>query len=84
MTEQHKCVQKGKFDELNFILGGLPTYGPDFYQDEPWVEVFEVGAEDPDTEGKGDSQASDTQRLLGLPHPAAHHMNSGCSNGFRC
>lgn len=75
-----QMLKKGKLDELNFILGGLPTYGPDFYQDEPWVEVIEVGAEDPDAEGKGDSQVSDTQWLLGLPHPAVHHMNNGCSN----
>lgn len=84
MTKQRDCVQKGKLDELNFILGGLPTYGPDFYQDEPWVEVIEVEAEDPDAEGKGDSQVSDTQWLLGLPHPAVHHMNNGCSNVIRC
>lgn len=91
LTNQSECVhtQKGKLDELNFILGGggmggLPTYAPDFYQDEPWVEVIEVETEDPDAEGKEDSQESDTQRLLGLPHPVVHHMNTGCSNVIRC
>lgn len=86
----NKCVhkQKGKLDELNFILsgggmGGLPTYAQDFYQDEPWVEFIEVDAEDADTGEKEENQGSDTQRLLGLCHPASHHMNTGCSNGVR-
>lgn len=86
----HKCVhtQKGKLDELNFILtgggmGGLPTYAPDFYQDEPWVEFIEVDAENADGEEKGDRRGSDTQRLLGMPQPTSHHMNVGCSNAIR-
>uniref|UniRef100_A0A4W6CJZ9 Growth hormone receptor n=1 Tax=Lates calcarifer TaxID=8187 RepID=A0A4W6CJZ9_LATCA len=80
-----ELLKKGKLDELNFILsgggmGGLPAYAPDFYQDEPWVEFIEVDAEDADTGEKEDNQGSDTQRLLGLPQPASHHMNIGCSN----
>ncbi|KAK1893006.1 Growth hormone receptor [Dissostichus eleginoides] len=80
-----ELLKKGKLDELNFILsgggmGGLPTYAQDFYQDEPWVEFIEVDAEDADTGEKEDNQGSDTQRLLGLCHPASHHMNTGCSN----
>lgn len=81
-------MQKGKLDELNFILsgggmGGLSTYAPDFYQDEPWVEFIEVDAEDADAGEKEDNQSSDTQRLLGLPQPVSHHMNIGCSNAIR-
>lgn len=88
-SSSHTCksVQKGKLDELNFILNGggigsLTTYTPDFYQDEPWVEFIEVDAEDVDAAEK-DAQASDTQRLLGLPQPASHHMNIGCANAVR-
>ncbi|XP_010766970.1 growth hormone receptor a [Notothenia coriiceps] len=80
-----ELLKKGKLDELNFILsgggmGGLPTYAQDFYQDEPWVEFIEVDAEDADTGEKEENQGSDTQKLLGLCHPASHHMNTGCSN----
>uniref|UniRef100_A0A3Q1FSX1 Growth hormone receptor a n=1 Tax=Acanthochromis polyacanthus TaxID=80966 RepID=A0A3Q1FSX1_9TELE len=82
-----ELLKKGKLDELNFILtgggmGGLPTYAPDFYQDEPWVEFIEVDGEDGDSGEKEDNRASDTQRLLGLPHPVSHHMNMGCSNAI--
>lgn len=82
-----ELLKKGKLDELNFILtgggmGGLPTYAPDFYQDEPWVEFIEVDAEDADVGEKEDNQGSDTQRLLGLPQPVSHHMNAGCSNAI--
>ncbi|XP_068994704.1 growth hormone receptor a isoform X2 [Embiotoca jacksoni] len=75
-------LKKGKLDELNFILsgggmGGLPSYAPDFYQDEPWVEFIEV---DTDSGEKEDNRGSDTQRLLGLPQPVSHLMNMGCSN----
>ncbi|XP_023249973.1 growth hormone receptor-like isoform X2 [Seriola lalandi dorsalis] len=76
-----ELLKKGKLDELNFILsggmGGLPTYAPDFYQDEPWVEFIEVDAVDADTGEKEDNQGSDTQRLLGLSQPVSHHMNIG-------
>ncbi|KAG7237576.1 hypothetical protein INR49_032193 [Caranx melampygus] len=79
-----ELLKRGKLDELNFILsggmGGLPTYAPDFYQDEPWVEFIEVDAEDTDTGEKEDNQGSDTERLLGLPQPVSHHINIGCSN----
>ncbi|XP_040010943.1 growth hormone receptor a isoform X2 [Xiphias gladius] len=82
-----ELLKKGKLDELSFILsgggmGGLPTYAPDFYQDEPWVEFIEVDAEGADTGEKEDNQGSDTQRLLGLPQPVSHHMNTGCSNAI--
>lgn len=82
-----ELLKKGKLDELNFILtgggmGGLPTYAPDFYQDEPWVEFIEVDADDGDSGEKEDSRGSDTQRLLGMPHPVSHHMNMGCSNAI--
>ncbi|XP_042277562.1 growth hormone receptor a isoform X2 [Thunnus maccoyii] len=78
---------KGKLEELNFILsgggmGGLPTYAPDFYQDEPWVEFIEVDAEDPDSGEKEDNQGSDTQRLLSVSQPVSHHMHIGCSNAI--
>ncbi|TMS03738.1 Growth hormone receptor [Larimichthys crocea] len=81
-----ELLKKGKLDELNFILsgggmGGLPTYAPDFYQDEPWVEFIEVDA-DADAGEKEDNQSSDTQRLLALPQPVSHHMNKGCSNAI--
>lgn len=77
-------MKKGKLDELNFILsggsmGGLSTYAPDFYQDEPWVEFIEVDANDGDAGQKG----LDTQRLLGLPQPASHHMNIEGSSVMR-
>lgn len=80
-------MQKGKLDELNFILsgegmGGLPTYASDFYRDEPWVEFIEVDAEHTDTDER-DSQASDTQRLLSEPQPISHHMNMQCSTNDR-
>ncbi|XP_042344340.1 growth hormone receptor a [Plectropomus leopardus] len=80
-----ELLKKGKLDELNFILtgggmGGLPTYAPDFYQDEPWVEFIEVDAEDTDTREKEGNQSSDTQRLLSLSQPVSRHMNIGCSN----
>lgn len=79
-------MQKGKLDELNFILsgGGLvggPTYSPDFYQDEPWVEFIEVDVKDPDTGEKEDNQASDTERLLGGSQSSGHR--AGCSAAFR-
>lgn len=81
-------LQKGKLDELNFILsgggmGGLSTYAPDFYQDEPWVEFIEVDAEDADAAEKEENQGSDTQRLLDPPQPVSHHMNTGCANAVR-
>ena len=80
-------MQKGKLEELNFILngggiGGLPPYSSDFYQDEPWVEFIEVGEEDADI-GEKDNQGSDTQRLLSLPQSVSHHRNVGCSNTMR-
>nr|XP_020502109.1 growth hormone receptor-like [Labrus bergylta] len=80
-----ELLKKGKLVELNFILsgggmGGLPTYAPDFYQDEPWVEFIEVDAEDADAGEREDNQASDTQRLLGVHQPIGHHMNIGCAN----
>lgn len=80
-----ELLKKGKLDELNFIMsdggmGGLPTYAPDFYQDEPWVEFIEVDAEDADGGEKEDNQGSDTQRLLGVHQAVGHHMNTGCSN----
>lgn len=70
-------MQKGKLDELNFILsgggmGGLPTYSQDYYEGEPWVEFIEIVAEDADT-GEKDNQGSDTQRLLS--QGISHHMN---------
>ncbi|KAM9857919.1 growth hormone receptor a [Aulostomus maculatus] len=79
-----ELLKKGKMDELNFMLsgggmGGLPTYAPDFYQDEPWVEFIEVDTKDPDT-GEKDNQGSDTQRLLGLSQPVI--TNRGCSNSL--
>lgn len=82
-----ELLKKGKLDDLNFILtgggmGGLPTYAPDFYQDEPWVEFIEVDAEDPDSGEKEDNQGSDTQRLLGVSQPVSHHMHMGCSNAI--
>lgn len=81
-------TQKGKLDELNFILsdggmGGLPTYATDFYQDEPCVEFIEVAVEDPDTGEKEDTQGSDTQKLLELSQPVSQHMNIGFSNVVR-
>lgn len=82
-------IQKGKLEELNFIMsgggiGGLHTYAPDFYQDEPWVEFIEVDAEDAEAAEKEDNQGSDTQRLLGLSQPTSHqHTHTGCSNAFR-
>ncbi|XP_035514901.1 growth hormone receptor a [Morone saxatilis] len=80
-----ELLKKGKLDELNFILsgggmGGLPTYAPDFYQDEPWVEFVEVDAEDADAGEREDNQGSDTQKLLGLLQPVSNHMNIGCAN----
>ncbi|XP_019958281.2 growth hormone receptor a [Paralichthys olivaceus] len=80
-----ELLKKGRLDDLNLILsgggmGGLSTYAPDFYQDEPWVEFIDVNAEDADAGEKEDNQGSDTQRLLGLPQHVSHHMNSGCSN----
>ncbi|KAM4576115.1 growth hormone receptor a [Odontesthes bonariensis] len=82
-----ELLKKGKLEELNFMLngggiGGLPTYAPGFYQDEPWVEFIEVDEEDADSEEKEDNQGSDTQRLLGLPQPGSNHRNIGCSNSI--
>lgn len=76
-------LQKGKLDELNFILsnggmGGLPSYAPEFYQDEPWVEFIEVDGDD--SPEKLGSQDSDTQKLLALPVSGSHGVNTGgCS-----
>nr|QMX78388.1 GHR [Scatophagus argus] len=82
-----ELLKKGKLDEFNLILsgggmGGLPTYTPDFYQDEPWVEFIEVDAEDADAVEKEDNQRSDTQRLLGQPRRVSHHVNMGCTNAI--
>ncbi|XP_058492050.1 growth hormone receptor a [Solea solea] len=75
-----EMLKNGKLDELNLILsGGLSTYAPDFYQDEPWVEFIEVDAEDADTGEKEDHQGSDTQRLLGLPQPASQGFTNTIS-----
>lgn len=60
-------------------IDGLPTYAPDFYQDEPWVELIEVDVDDEDSGRKEDNQGSDTQRLLGQPQ----HINMGCSSAVR-
>ncbi|KAM9391461.1 growth hormone receptor a [Pholidichthys leucotaenia] len=80
-----ELLKKGKLDELNFILtsggmGGLPTYAPDFYPDEPWVEFIEVDAQDADNGENEENRGSDTQRLLGFPQTVGHHINTGCSN----
>ncbi|AWP07305.1 Growth hormone receptor [Scophthalmus maximus] len=82
-----ELLKKGKLDELNLFLsgggmGGLSTYAPDFYQDEPWVEFIELDTEDADSGEKEDNQGSDTQRLLALSQPVSHHMNIGCSNAI--
>ncbi|KAF7665350.1 hypothetical protein LDENG_00146000 [Lucifuga dentata] len=83
-----EMLKKGKLQELNFILsgggmGGMPSYAPHFYQDEPLVELIEVDAEDADPVEKEDNQGSDTQRLLGLSQPISHHhMHIGCSNAI--
>lgn len=81
-------IQKGKLEELNFILnggsiGGLQTFSPDFYQDEPWVEFIEVDEEDADSREKEDDQASDTQKLLGPPQPISDHRTIRCSETIR-
>ncbi|KAM3610246.1 uncharacterized protein V6R79_001254 [Siganus canaliculatus] len=81
-----ELLKKGKLDELNFILSGsggissLPTYAPDFYQDDPWVEFIEFDAGDEDADDREDIQRSDTERLLGLPQPVKHLVNMGCSS----
>lgn len=75
-------LQKGKLDEFNFFLssGGLSSYAPAFYQDEPWVEFIEVDGEEGDSQEKLNSQDSDTQKLLGLPVSVSHGTNmGGCS-----
>ncbi|KAM3868505.1 growth hormone receptor a [Diretmus argenteus] len=82
-----ELLKKGKLEELNFILsgggiGGVPSYTPDFYQDEPWVEFIEVDAEDADPGEKEDHQGSDTQRLLGLSQPISHHTHLGCAHAL--
>ncbi|KAM8866009.1 growth hormone receptor a isoform 1-T1 [Synchiropus picturatus] len=79
-----EMLKKGKLEELNLILsgggmGGLSTYTPDFYQDEPWVEFIEVDLDDPEALEK-ESTGSDTQKLLGLSQPVGHHNHAGCSN----
>ncbi|KAL0979089.1 hypothetical protein UPYG_G00180360 [Umbra pygmaea] len=79
-----ELLKKGKLDELNFILsgggvGGLHSYPPDLYQDEPWVEFIELDADNPEPGDKEDQQASDTRRLLGLGRNQ-HRNNRGCSN----
>uniref|UniRef100_A0A3P9HRD4 Growth hormone receptor a n=1 Tax=Oryzias latipes TaxID=8090 RepID=A0A3P9HRD4_ORYLA len=81
-------LKKGKLEELNFILnggsiGGLQTFSPDFYQDEPWVEFIEVDEEDADSREKEDDQASDTQKLLGPPQPISDHRTVRCSETIR-
>lgn len=79
------ALQKGKLNELNFFLssGGLPSYAPVFYQDEPWVEFIEVDGEEGDAREKLNSQDSDTQQLLGLPVSVSHGMNMGGSSTTR-
>lgn len=78
-------LQKGKLEELNFILssGGMSGYAPAFYQDEPWVEFIEVDGEGGDFREKLNSQESDTQKLLGLPMSVSHSMNMGGSSIMR-
>uniref|UniRef100_A0A669F225 Growth hormone receptor n=1 Tax=Oreochromis niloticus TaxID=8128 RepID=A0A669F225_ORENI len=81
-----ELLKKGKLDELNFMLSGrgmdgLPIYAPDFYQDEPWVELMEVDeTEDVDNGEKKDNRGSDTQKLLGQSQPVSQHININCSN----
>lgn len=81
-------LQKGKLDELNFILssggmGGLPSYPPEFYRDEPWVEFIEVAVEGGDAGQKLNCQDSDTLKLLGLPLSISHSVNTGGSDTIR-
>lgn len=64
-------------------MGGLPSYAPVFYQDEPWVEFIEVEGEEGDSPEKLHSQDSDTQKLLGLPVSVSHGMNQGVSGTNR-
>lgn len=78
-------LQKGKLDDLNFILssggmGSLPSYAPEFYRDEPWVEFIEVDVEEGE---KLNSQDSDTLKLLGLPLSVSHSVNTMGSNTIR-
>uniref|UniRef100_A0A3Q2UXM6 Growth hormone receptor n=1 Tax=Haplochromis burtoni TaxID=8153 RepID=A0A3Q2UXM6_HAPBU len=83
-----ELLKKGKLDELNFMLSGggmdgLPIYAPDFYQDEPWVELMEVSeTEDVDSGEKEDNRGSDTQKLLGQSQPVSQHINISCSNSI--
>ncbi|XP_056889211.1 growth hormone receptor a isoform X2 [Takifugu flavidus] len=80
-----ELLKKGKLDDLNFILssggmGSLPSYAPEFYRDEPWVEFIEVDVEEGDAGEKLNSRDSDTLKLLGLPLSVSHSVNTMGSN----
>ncbi|XP_056131810.1 growth hormone receptor a [Lampris incognitus] len=75
-----ELLKKGKLEELNFMLSGggfgvLPSYAPDFYQDEPWVEFIEVEPEDADPAERENNRGSDTQKLLSSSQPTGHHTH---------
>lgn len=81
-------LQKGKLDDLNFILssggmGSLPSYAPEFYREEPWVEFIEVDVEEGDAGEKLNGRDSDTLKLLGLPLSVSHSVNTVGSNNIR-
>ncbi|XP_075444933.1 growth hormone receptor isoform X1 [Ascaphus truei] len=61
-------LQKGKLDEVNFILACHDNYKPQLYNDDPWVEFIELDLDDPDEKTDG----SDTDRLLGEEHLKSH------------
>ncbi|CAH2296417.1 growth hormone receptor [Pelobates cultripes] len=62
-------LQKGKLDEVNFILSRHEdSYKQELCNEDPWVEFIELDLEDPDDKTEG----SDTDRLLGEEHLNSH------------
>ncbi|XP_053557224.1 growth hormone receptor isoform X2 [Bombina bombina] len=60
-------LQKGKLDEVNFILASNSNNKPQLYSDD-WVEFIELDLDDLDDKTEG----SDTDRLLGEEHRKSH------------
>uniref|UniRef100_A0A8C5LZE0 Growth hormone receptor n=1 Tax=Leptobrachium leishanense TaxID=445787 RepID=A0A8C5LZE0_9ANUR len=60
-------LQKGKLDEVNFILSNHDSYKQELCIEDPWVEFIELDLDDPD-----EKTGSDTDRLLGEEHLKSH------------
>ncbi|XP_053304063.1 growth hormone receptor [Spea bombifrons] len=62
-------LQKGKLDEVNYILANHESYKQELCIEDPWVEFIELDLDDAEDKTAG----SDTDRLLGEEHMKSHN-----------